>query len=89
MQGDDDVYVSLSQIRRFELRRGDEITGQVRTPKDNEKYPALLKIDTVNGIDPEQARKPPELRGPHAALPRRAAAPGDRASTTWRRASWT
>ena len=58
-QGDHDVYVSLSQIRRFGLRRGDEVAGQVREPKDNEKYNALLKIDTVNDIDPETARKRP------------------------------
>jgi transcription termination factor Rho len=58
-QGDRDVYVSLSQIRRFGLRRGDLVAGQVREPKDNEKYNALLKIDTVNGIDPETARKRP------------------------------
>jgi transcription termination factor Rho len=58
-QGDRDVYVSLSQIRRFGLRRGDEIQGQVREPKDNEKYNALLKIDGVNNIDPEIARKRP------------------------------
>jgi transcription termination factor Rho len=58
-QGDHDVYVSLSQIRRFGLRRGDEIDGHVREPKDNEKYNALLKIDTVNGMDPDEARKRP------------------------------
>ncbi len=58
-QGDRDVYVSLSQIRRFGLRRGDEIQGQVREPKDNEKYNALLKIDGVNGVDPEVARGRP------------------------------
>ena len=58
-QGDRDVYVSLSQIRRFGLRRGDMVAGQVREPKDNEKYNALLKIDSVNGIDPETARKRP------------------------------
>jgi transcription termination factor Rho len=58
-QGDRDVYVSLSQIRRFGLRRGDLVAGQVREPKDNEKYNALLKIDAVNGIDPETARKRP------------------------------
>ena len=58
-QGDRDVYVSLSQIRRFGLRRGDLVAGQVREPKDNEKYNALLKIDDVNGIDPETARKRP------------------------------
>ena len=45
--------------RRFKLRRGDEINGQVRTPRDNEKYHALLKIQTVNGMDPEQARHRP------------------------------
>ena len=59
VQSEDDVYVSLSQIRRFGLRRGDEIAGQVREPKDNEKYNALLKIDTVNGVDPEVARQRP------------------------------
>ncbi len=51
--------MSLSQIRRFGLRRGDEIQGQVREPKDNEKYNALLKIDGVNGVDPEVARGRP------------------------------
>ena len=61
VQSDDDVYVSLSQIRRFGLRRGDEITGQVREPKDSEKYNALLKIDSVNGMDPEVARKRPKF----------------------------
>src|SRR5680860_144444 len=60
-QSDSDIYVSLSQIRRFKLRRGDEINGQVRTPKDNEKYHALLKIQTVNGLDPEQARHRPSF----------------------------
>ena len=58
-QGDRDVYVSLSQIRRFGLRRGDEIAGQVREPKDNEKYNALLKIDGINGMDPDAARQRP------------------------------
>ncbi len=58
-QGDRDVYVSLSQIRRFGLRRGDEVAGQVREPKDNEKYNALLKIDGINGLDPDAARQRP------------------------------
>ena len=58
-QSDTDVYVSLSQIRRFGLRRGDEIEGVVREPKDSEKYNALLKIETVNGVDPEVARRRP------------------------------
>jgi len=60
-QSDSDIYVSLSQIRRFKLRRGDEITGEVRNPKDNEKYHALLKINTVNGLDPEAARHRPNF----------------------------
>ncbi len=61
LPGNGDVYVSLSQIRRFALRRGDEIKGQVRSPRDNEKYPALLRIETVNGVDPDTARLRPEF----------------------------
>ena len=60
-QSDNDIYVSLSQIRRFSLRRGDEVTGQVREPKDSEKYNALLKIEAVNGMDPEEARGRPNF----------------------------
>ncbi len=56
LPGDKDIYVSLSQIRRFALRRGDEVEGQVRPPKENEKYNALLRIEAVNGQDPELAR---------------------------------
>jgi transcription termination factor Rho len=52
-----DIYVSLSQIRRFGLRKGDEVKGAVRRPKDNEKYLALLRIETVNGITPDEARQ--------------------------------
>jgi transcription termination factor Rho len=52
-----DIYVSLSQIRRFGLRKGDEVRGAVRRPKDNEKYLALLRIETVNGVTPEEARQ--------------------------------
>ena len=54
-----DVYVSQSQIRRFGLRTGDMVTGQVRLPKNGEKYQSLLRIETVNGIDPEQAKGRP------------------------------
>jgi transcription termination factor Rho len=61
LPGSEDVYASLSQIRRFALRRGDQVTGKVRQPRDNEKYPALLQIDTVNGVDPEVARGRPEF----------------------------
>jgi transcription termination factor Rho len=61
LPGNEDVYVSLSQIRRFGLRRGDQVTGQVRNPRDNEKYPALLRIETVAGVDPETARQRPDF----------------------------
>lgn len=54
-----DVYVSISQIRRFNLRRGDEIEGTIRPPKDNEKYHALLRVESVNGMDPELSRQRP------------------------------
>ena len=67
----DDVYVSVKQARQFGLRKGDLITGASRPASRNEKNPALLRIDTVNGVDPEQARGPPPLRGPHPAVPRR------------------
>ncbi len=55
----DDIYVSQSQIRRFGLRTGDMIVGQVRPPKDTEKYYGLLRVDAVNGLDPEAAKNRP------------------------------
>jgi len=51
----DDIYISASQIRRFDLRNGDVVSGQVREPKDNERYFALLRIEAVNYQDPEKA----------------------------------
>ncbi|MBF6590890.1 MAG: transcription termination factor Rho [Ktedonobacterales bacterium] len=51
-----DVYVSQTQIRRFGLRTGDMVSGQVRPPKDNEKYYGLLRVEAVNGMDPETAK---------------------------------
>ncbi len=57
----DDVYVSQSQIRRFALRTGDRISGQVRPPKDNEKFFSLLRVEAVNGVDPEVARRRPSF----------------------------
>ena len=57
LPGPDDVYVSMSQVRRFALRKGDEVAGKIRQPRDNEKYYALLQIETVNGVDPETARQ--------------------------------
>jgi transcription termination factor Rho len=52
----DDVYVSQSQIRRFVLRSGDLVIGQVRPPKDSERYYSLLRVEAVNGLDPEEAK---------------------------------
>ena len=54
LAGPDDVYVSPSQIKRFELRTGDTIVGQVRLPKEWERYLALLRVETVNGLEPTQ-----------------------------------
>jgi len=57
--GNDDIYVSQSQIRRFELRRGDMVEGQVRRPKESEKYYGLIRVDKVNGLDPEAIKGRP------------------------------
>jgi transcription termination factor Rho len=56
LPGPDDIYVSPSQIRRFSLRTGDTVSGQIRPPKDSERYFALLKVEAVNYEDPERAR---------------------------------
>ncbi len=60
LTGPDDIYVSPSQIRRFNLKTGDEVEGKVRTPKEGEKFKALLYVERVNGENPERAvgRKP-------------------------------
>jgi len=61
LPGDKDVYVSVSQVRRFKLRKGDEVTGSVRSPKESEKYQALLKIHNINGQDTEAAQNRPRF----------------------------
>ena len=61
LPSDEDIYVSQSQIRRFGLRTGDMVTGQVRPPKDTEKYYGLLRVDAVNGLDPEAAKQRPKF----------------------------
>ncbi|HVE30057.1 MAG TPA: transcription termination factor Rho [Mycobacteriales bacterium] len=64
LTGPNDVYVSLAQVRRHGLRRGDAITGAVRQPREGErrdKYNALVRLDTINGMDPEQAKTRPEF----------------------------
>jgi transcription termination factor Rho len=55
-RGASDVYVSNSQIRRFNLRDGDAVCGQARPPKESEKYYSLLRVDSINGLDPELGR---------------------------------
>jgi transcription termination factor Rho len=55
----DDIYVSQSQIRRFGLRAGDTVIGQVRPPKESEKYFGLLRVEAVNNVDPEKAKRRP------------------------------
>jgi len=57
LYGPDDIYVSPSQIKRFNLRTGDTVNGQVRPPKTGERYLALLKVESINGQEPEQAQE--------------------------------
>ncbi|MEI8308335.1 MAG: transcription termination factor Rho [Chloroflexales bacterium] len=61
LPGADDVYVSQSQIRRFGLRTGDRIWGQIRPPKESERFFSLLRVEMINGVDPETARKRPSF----------------------------
>ena len=56
LPGPDDIYVSPAQVRRFGLRTGDTVEGQIRAPKDGERYFALLKVDTINYEPPEALR---------------------------------
>jgi len=64
-----DVYVSQSQVRRFGLRTGDYVTGTVRAPKDTEKYYSLLRVETVNSLDPEVAKQRPHFEQLTAVFP--------------------
>ncbi len=57
----EDIYISQSQIRRFMLRNGDIVTGQVRPPKNGERYAGLLRVEAVNGLDPEAAKDRPHF----------------------------
>src|SRR5690606_12516798 len=71
LPGPNDVYVSQSQIRRFGLRSGDYVTGQVRQPKESEKYYGLLRVEAVNGMDPEEAKRRPDFDTLTPILPNR------------------
>jgi transcription termination factor Rho len=57
LPGPNDVYVSQSQVKRFNMRTGDMVIGQVRAPKDSEKYYGLLRVDAINGLNPEEAKR--------------------------------
>jgi transcription termination factor Rho len=61
LPGPNDIYVSQSQIRRFSLRTGDMVIGQVRPPKESEKYFGLLRVESINGMDPEEAWERPKF----------------------------
>ncbi|GAB4401891.1 MAG: transcription termination factor Rho [Anaerolineales bacterium] len=72
LPGPEDVYVSQSQIRRFGLRTGDFVIGQVRPPKETEKYYGLLRVEAVNGLDPETAKRRPDFERLTPIFPNRA-----------------
>jgi len=61
LPGPNDIYVSQSQIRRFSLRTGDMVIGQIRPPKESEKYYGLLRVESINGLDPEEAKDRPKF----------------------------
>jgi transcription termination factor Rho len=61
LPGPNDIYVSQSQIRRFGLRTGDMVIGQIRPPKETEKYYGLLRVESINGLDPEEAKSRPKF----------------------------
>lgn len=61
LPGPEDIYVSQTQIKRFNLRTGDMVIGQVRAPKDSEKYFGLLRVESVNGLNPEEAKNRPNF----------------------------
>jgi len=61
LPGQNDIYVSQSQIRRFGLRTGDMVIGQIRPPKDSEKYYGLLRVESINGMDPEESKIRPRF----------------------------
>ncbi len=78
LPGPDDIYVSPSQIRRFNLRTGDTVSGQIRPPKEGERYFALIKVEAVNFESPGRRAGEDPLRQPDAAVPRGADQPRGR-----------
>ena len=78
LPGPDDIYVSPSQIRKFDLQTGDTVSGQIRPPKEGERYFALIKVEAVNFEPPDSGARQALLREPDAAVPARAGEPRDR-----------
>ncbi|HTX90937.1 MAG TPA: transcription termination factor Rho [Anaerolineales bacterium] len=68
---EDDVYVSQAQLRRYEMRSGDMVIGQVRPPRESERHWGLIKVESVNGIDPEEARRRPRFEDQTPIFPDR------------------
>ena len=87
LPGPDDIYVSPSQIRKFDLRTGDTVSGQIRPPKEGERYFALIKVEAINFEAPEAVARESIFRQSDAALSRRAVADGDRRPIIFRLAS--
>jgi len=61
LPGDKDVYVSANQVRKFRLRKGDVVSGPIRPPRSKEKFPAMVRIDSVNGVSPDEAMQRPKF----------------------------
>ncbi len=61
LPGDNDVYVAANQVRRFRLRKGDIVSGPIRPPRSKEKFPAVVRIEKVNGVSPDEAMKRPKF----------------------------
>ena len=74
--GPEDVYVSQAQLRRYELRAGDMVIGHVRPPRESERHYGLLKVEYVNGLTPDEARRRPHFRALDTHLPRQAVQSG-------------
>ena len=89
LAGPDDIYVSPSQIRKFDLHTGDTVAGQIRPPKEGERYFALIKVEAVNFEPPARGQGAHLLREPHPALPPGKNQARGRRRRTSRRASWT
>ncbi len=67
--GPGDIYISQSQIRRFDIRAGDEVEGKVRPPKDTERYFGMLMVEKINGLDPDKSMKRPRFKDLTAVYP--------------------